>query len=189
MCETTMCDSFVLILEAQRQYGKRMRVWEKKKKKKTWAWLHAPNVRSHLIYLYAYVLCLSQMNAKSFEQRIKRKVFFYSFVRSIHLVYFVYAFVCVCVSLFFSPVPKCKFIRMGTWQMLFRHTCVESTVDVLTWRKMVFFVSWNCKIALHDTHEKKKSTHTESPSLRYIQNMQPFFPISFRFSNRFIIYT
>lgn len=55
---------------------------------------------------------------------------------------------------FFFFLPKCKSKCMGTWQMLFRHTCVESTVDVLTWRKMVFFISWNCKIALHTKQQQ-----------------------------------
>lgn len=64
----------------------------------------------------------------------------------------------ICIHSFrrisFYFLPKCKSKCMGTWQMLFRHTCVESTVDVLTWRKMVFFISWNCKIALHTKQQQ-----------------------------------
>lgn len=124
--------------------------------KKECAWRHAPNVRSHLIYL---CMPITNVTQKLFEQRINRKVFpFVHFIyiwkeKNIHslcLSLSVFALFVFLSLYFFLSLPKCKSKRMGTWQMLFRHTCVESTVDVLTWRKMVLFISWNCKIALHN---------------------------------------
>lgn len=48
---------------------------------------------------------------------------------------------------------------MGTWQMLFRRTCDESIVDVLTWGKMVF--SYHGTVKLFRTTEKNSYPSTE----------------------------
>lgn len=81
-----------------------------------------------------------------------------------------HSFVSFIFLLFF--LPKCKSIHMGTWQMLFRHTCDENIVDVLTWRKMV--------LSYHGTVKLFRTTEKKILSLHWTRS---------HFSHRFIIYT